>query len=76
VAPDRRTELGTITAVDAFTGLRRHSPWLLEDHGAAPRVLDLLRGAASLPCFQLRLGLDTYSDPELLGQRLAALVHA
>jgi hypothetical protein len=62
--------------VDAFARLLRQSPWLLEDHGAAPRVLDLLSGAASLPCFRLRLGRDTYADPELLGQRLAALVHA
>ncbi|HEU0299857.1 MAG TPA: hypothetical protein VFR37_10390, partial [Longimicrobium sp.] len=62
------TALGPFGAPDALASLLRQSPWLLADRGCAPAVLDLLRAAALLPTHALRLGLDTYADPERLAE--------
>jgi hypothetical protein len=70
VEADEPTALGPFGAADALAGLLRQSPWLLADRGCAPAVLDLLRAAALHPTHALRLGLDTYADPD----RLAALM--
>jgi hypothetical protein len=66
VEADAPTALGPFGAADALAALLRQSPWLLADRGCAPAVLDLLRAAALLPTHALRLGLDTYADPERL----------
>jgi hypothetical protein len=66
VEADRPTAREPLPAADALARLLRQSPWLLADRGAAPRVLRLLQEAASLPAYELRLGLDTYADPERL----------
>jgi hypothetical protein len=71
VEADRPTAREALPAPDALARLLRQSPWLLADRGAAPRVLRLLQEAASLPAYELRLGLDTYADPERLVQVLA-----
>jgi hypothetical protein len=65
------TARGRLPASDALARLLRQSPWLLADRGAAPRVLRLLREAASLPAYELRLGLDTYANPQRLVRALA-----
>lgn len=70
---DEPTALGPAGAGDALAALLRQSPWLLADRGCAPRVLALLREAALLPARSLRLGLDTYTNPPLLAERLAEL---
>lgn len=71
VEADRATARERLPAADALARLLRQSPWLLADRGAAPRVLRLLQEAASLPAYELRLGLDTYADPERLVRVLA-----
>lgn len=70
VEKDAPTALEPAEPGGALAGLLRQSPWLLADRGCAPRVLELLRDAALLPAFNLRLGLDTYRDPA----RLAGIV--
>jgi hypothetical protein len=72
VQADASTERLPAEAGSALAGLVRQSPWLLADRGCAPRVLSLLRDAALLPTFALRLGMDTYTDPA----RLARIVGA
>lgn len=76
VDPHEPTALSPIAAADALAALLRQSPWLLADRGSAPAVLSLLRDAAALPSYGLRLGLDSYRDPALLIGRLAAAVRA
>jgi hypothetical protein len=71
VEAERPTAREPLPASDALARLLRQSPWLLADRGAAPRVLLLLQEAASLPAYALRLGLDTYADPERLVRVLA-----
>ncbi len=71
VEADRPTARARLPASDALARLLRQSPWLLADRGAAARVLLLLQEAASLPGYELRLGLDTYADPERLVRVLA-----
>jgi hypothetical protein len=73
VIPDAPTELLAHSAVEAFSGLLRQSPWIMQDEHGARASLDLLRRAASLPRYQLKVGLDTYTAPEVLVQRLSAL---
>lgn len=71
---DQPTALGdSAGAGQALAALLRQSPWLLADRGCAPQVLALLREAALLPAHTLRLGLDTYANPELLVERLNGL---
>lgn len=74
VDPHEPTALSSIAAADALAGLLRQSPWLLADRGSAPAVLSLLRDAAALPSYGLRLGLDSYRDPALLIDRLRPAV--
>ena len=71
VEADRPTARAPLPAADALARLLRQSPWLLADRGAAPGVLRLLQEAASLPAYELRLGLDTYADPQRLVRVLA-----
>lgn len=71
VEADQPTARARLPASDALARLLRQSPWLLADRGAAPRVLRLLQEAASLPAYELRLGLDTYADPARLVRVLA-----
>ncbi|HEY0023506.1 MAG TPA: hypothetical protein VGB24_11365 [Longimicrobium sp.] len=71
VEADRPTARARLPASDALARLLRQSPWLLADRGAAPRVLRLLQQVASLPAYELRLGLDTYADPARLVRVLA-----
>jgi hypothetical protein len=66
VEADRLTAREPLPASDALARLLRQSPWLLADRAVAPRVLRLLQEAASLPAYELQLGLDTYADPERL----------
>jgi hypothetical protein len=70
VAADQPTLLEALSQADALAGLIRQSPWLLADRGAAVPVLALLQATAARPRFSLRLGLDTYSDPHRLLERL------
>jgi hypothetical protein len=65
--------LQPMVASSAFSGLVRQAPWLLADPASAPPLLDLLREAALLPAYSLRLGLDTYRDPARLLERLIPL---
>jgi hypothetical protein len=63
----REPTLGSpVAAADAMAALVRQSPWLLADRVAAPRLLDLLTTATAYPRYELRLGLDTFGDGELL----------
>lgn len=55
-----------VPAADALARLVRQSPWLLADPPAARDVLSLLRDIARRPVFMLRLGRDSYRDPERL----------
>ncbi len=73
VDPDRPTALVPMTPADALSRLVRQTPWLLADRATAPRLLELLTRAGRRPAFLLRLGLDTFRDPELLRDRLAAV---
>lgn len=74
IQAEEPTALGSSAgAGQALAALLRQSPWLLADRGCAPQVLTLLREAALLPAHTLRLGLDTYADPDLLAERLSGL---
>jgi hypothetical protein len=57
----------------ALAQLLRQTPWLMADRVAAPEILAILRAAAALPAYELRLGLDTYKDGALLAKRLEML---
>jgi hypothetical protein len=63
-----------LPAAEALAGLLRQSPWLLADRASAAAVLALLGDTAAHPAFALRLGLDSYTDPPLLVDRLAPVV--
>lgn len=73
VAADLPTAAIPLTPADALARLVRQSPWFLADRTAAPAVLELLRDAAGLPAFTLRLGRDSYADPSHLDRCLAGL---
>jgi hypothetical protein len=60
------TALAPVHAAGALALLLRHTPWLLADAGAARPVLELLRQAARLPAYELRLGRDCYCDTRVL----------
>ena len=66
VAPDEATSMSAISAAEAFTGIVRQSPWLLADRRAAESVVQILSAVALLPCFALRLALDTFGKPARL----------
>ena len=60
------TILTRIHPADALGRAIRAMPWLFFDSPRAPALLDLLRGAAALPAYELRLGADVYRDAERL----------
>jgi hypothetical protein len=66
------TALRRLAPADAVAALVRQSPWLLADPASAPRILELLRLAAESPGFVLSLGLDTFSNAELLEEVLVS----
>jgi len=70
VSADEKTVVTPIAPVVALERLMRQSPWLVADSESAGKVLQLLSDAASTPCGELRLGLDTYRDPD----KLAAVI--
>lgn len=71
VVADQPTRAEPTAAATVLTGLIRQSPWLLADRAVARDVLSLLSAASSLPAFMLRLGRDSYRDPERLLDALA-----
>lgn len=62
------------SAGDALSALLQQSPWLLADPGVAATILSLLKRTAQLPAFRLRLGQDSYADPEQLRAVLAPVL--
>lgn len=76
VSPTEPTRLAPVAAADALAGLVRQSPWLLACRRSAPTVLDLLtRAATGGGAFGLRLGRDTFRDPDRLSASVAGLRH-
>ena len=75
VSPDEPTRIDPIDASSALERLIRQTPWLIADPKSAPPLLDLLGSAASLPAGEIRLGLDTYRDPELLSRVISERSH-
>jgi hypothetical protein len=71
VEPDAPTSCVRLEAGTVLAALLPHSPWLLTDPASAPAVLALLRHAADLPAFSLRLGIDGYRDPLRLSRVVA-----
>jgi len=68
VSADQPTQIEETSAAVALERLIRQSPWLVADSESAPKVFDLLARAAALPSGNLRLGLDTFANPELLSR--------
>jgi hypothetical protein len=66
VSRDEATVVTEISPVVALERLIRQSPWLIADAKAAGRVFELLKDAASNANGELRLGLDTFAQPEAL----------
>jgi hypothetical protein len=67
VSREEPTVVSEIPPIIALERLIRQSPWLVADSESAAGVFDLLKDAASLDCGELRAGLDTFSNPHLLG---------
>ncbi len=53
--------------------LLRESPWLMADPASAPDILGLLREAACVPAYVLRLAPDTQRDYDRLARVIRAL---
>ena len=70
ISADEPTQIFAIDPAAALEKLMRQSPWLIADAKAAPVVLGLLQSAAFCPAGELRLGFDTYREPN----RLAGLI--
>lgn len=70
VQADAPTQATPVHASVALGRLIRHSPWLLADRAAAPRLLDVMKHVAEFPAYELVLGRDTYADPAALLTRL------
>ena len=66
VSAHEETSATKAAPVISLERLIRQSPWLIADNRSAGRVFQLLSDAASLPAGDLRLGLDTFADPEKL----------
>jgi len=62
------TVVNEMSPVFGLERLIRQSPWLVADSESAAAVFDLLKDAASTDCGELRLGLDTFSNPESLAR--------
>ncbi|HET7459703.1 MAG TPA: hypothetical protein VFJ82_00590 [Longimicrobium sp.] len=73
-----RVEAGqptTVTPVHpaaSLAQLLRQSPFMVSDPAAAPGVLALLEMVAKRPSYELRLGFDSYCNPERLQLALRA----
>ena len=68
VEPDLPTTIISTTPAIALERLIRQSPWLVADKRSAAKVFELLARCSSTPCADIRLGLDTFGDPELLAR--------
>jgi hypothetical protein len=66
VSSTEETIVSAVEPVFSLERLIRQSPWLVVDNRSAGKVFELLSEAASLPAGELRLGLDTFADPEKL----------
>lgn len=73
LAPDLPTQLAEATHDATLAGLVRATPWLLADSGSARYQLGLLRTAARVPGWTLRLGRDTQGDVARLAKMLRPL---
>lgn len=62
-----------LSPADALARVIRQSPWFMADRAAASGVLGLLKSVVQHPAFELRLGRDSYADPQLLDDRLHSL---
>ena len=73
LAPDLPTQLLPATADASLASLVRATPWLLADQGSTRYELGLLRSAARVPTWGLRLGRDTHGDVARLAKCLRPL---
>jgi hypothetical protein len=67
------TRLAPIHPADALARAVRAMPWLFFDPARAPALLALLRSAAALPAYEVRVGTDVYRDAERLARVMAPL---
>lgn len=74
VEAGRPTALAPLAPADALGRLLDQSPWLLTDPGAAPAVLELLQRTARTPAYEMRLGVDCYTDFDRLQHTLEAAI--
>jgi hypothetical protein len=70
VRADEPTRAEPMPPAAALGRLIRHAPWLLADPAAAPPLLRTMTRMSALPDFELSLGMDCYTDPALLRDRL------
>lgn len=73
--PQQPTLLVRMPEMDLLSALEPASPWLRLDQPDAAGILRAMHGGLRLPAFELRQGLDTYSDPARLSEVLEALPH-
>ncbi len=71
ISANEPTRISTIDAIVALERIIRQSPWLVADKKTASTVLDLLSATACLPAAELRLGIDTFGDAQLLARILS-----
>ena len=74
VLPAEPTLLTPLSPADALARLVRQTPWLLACRRTAPTVLALLTRAVASGAFSLRLGRDTYREPEGLAAIVTPLI--
>ena len=74
VSPAEPTLLTPLSSADALARLVRQTPWLLACRRTAPTVLALLTRAVASGAFSLRLGRDTYREPEGLAAIVTPLI--
>jgi hypothetical protein len=65
------TQLAPVRPADVLGRLIRAAPWLLFGAAGASRLLALPATAAAAPSYSLRLGMDSYRNPEALLRCLA-----
>ena len=66
IARGQATQLRSSTSATALAALIRQSPWLAADRVVTRESMALLERTSSLPCFTLRMGLDSYADRSVL----------
>jgi hypothetical protein len=71
VSANEATVVTPVAPVVALEKLIRQAPWLIVDPVSAGDVLRLLTDAASVESGELRLGLDTFADPEKLSAAIS-----